>query len=221
MGIVYFMKNIEAEFFGTAALLMVIVGSGIMGESLSQGNEGIALLANSIATGAGLFVLILCLGPISGAHLNPVVSLAEAIWGGLTRKSLFFYWAAQFSGAIVGVWVSHLMFNQVVIQVSTKNRSHPHLWFSELIATFGLVWVIALVGKTRASSVPAGVAAYITAAYWFTSSTAFANPAVSIARALTNTFCGIAPSGILPFVAAQVCGGLLAVGFVWRVRSSR
>lgn len=198
-----------SEFFGTAFLLMVVVGSGIMGESLAQGNQAIALLANSLATGAGLFVLIQCLGPISGAHFNPAVSLTEFLWKRLDRKNLFAYWLAQFSGAILGVLVSHAMFSEAIIQISSKDRSSPNLWLSETIATFGLICTISLAGRKRVESVPFCIAAYITAAYWFTSSTSFANPAVTVARLFTNTFCGISPASVIPFIFAQILGSIL------------
>lgn len=199
-----------SEFLGTAFLLAIVVGSGIMGETLANGNEAIALLANSLATGAGLYVLIQCLGPLSGAHFNPVVSLVEAFWGRLDRKALIIYWCAQILGAVTGVLATHAMFNQTIFQVSSHNRNLPHLWFSEVVATFGLICVIALSGRKRVEAAPASIAAYITAAYWFTSSTSFANPAVTLARSLTDTFCGIAPGGILPFVIAQLLGAVIA-----------
>jgi glycerol uptake facilitator-like aquaporin len=185
-----------SEFLGTAFLLMIVVGSGIMGEKLAQGNEAIALLANSLATGAGLFVLINNLGSISGAHFNPIVSLVEALWGKLDRKTLIAYWIAQFLGAIAGVMVTHIIFNQTIIQISLKNRFGPHLWISEILATFGLICTIALSGRKHVEFAPMSIAAYVTAAYWFTSSTSFANPAVTIARMMTNTFCGISPIGV-------------------------
>jgi glycerol uptake facilitator-like aquaporin len=198
------------EFFGTAFLLMIVVGSGIMGQSLSGGNEAIALLANSLATGAGLFSLIKTLGAVSGAHFNPIVSLVEFFWGRLTLKNLFSYWVAQVSGAICGVLLTHTMFNLTIFQVSLKNRNEPHLWISEIVATFGLICTIALSGKKHVEFAPLSIALYIVSAYWFTSSTSFANPAVTIARSLTNTFCGIAPNGILAFILAQVVGAVLA-----------
>lgn len=212
-------RKVIAEFIGTATLLAVVVGSGIMGEALAQGNAAIALLANSLATGAGLFVLIQCLGPISGAHFNPVVSLIEALWGRLDRKSLISYWAAQFLGAIIGVWVAHGMFHQAIIQISTKDRFAPNLWFAEIVATFGLISTIALAGRKHVECAPMSIAAYIMAAYWFTSSTSFANPAVTVARLFTNTFCGIAPSGVAPFIGAQVVGAILAFWLMRRLRS--
>lgn len=202
--------RILSEFLGTAFLLAIVVGSGIMGERLAGGNEAIALLANSLATGAGLFVLIQSLGSISGAHFNPVVSLIETIWGRLKKKDLPLYWIAQFSGAIFGVLVAHAMFDLPLIQVAQKNRQSTHLALSEFVATFGLMGVIGLAGRKRVEWAPVTIAAYITSAYWFTSSTSFANPAVSFARAWTNTFCGIAPSGVPTFVFAQVVGGLTA-----------
>ncbi|MFA6238006.1 MAG: MIP/aquaporin family protein [Bacteriovorax sp.] len=203
-------QKIIAEFFGTAFLLLVIVGSGITGETLSPGNEAIALLVNSVATGAGLFVLIQNIGPLSGAHFNPVVSLVEMFWGRLDRKNLAMYWLAQFSGAILGVWLAHLIFNQTIFQISDKNRFGSHLWISETIATFGLICTIALAGKKHVEFAPLTVASYVAAAYWFTSSTSFSNPAVTVARMLTDTFCGIAPNGVLAFIAAQILGSLLA-----------
>jgi len=203
-------KKIIAEFIGTAFLLMIVVGSGIMGENLAQGNVAIALLANSLATGFGLFVLIQCIGPLSGAHFNPVVSLVELLWGNLKRQEVYFYWIAQFSGAIFGVLLTHVMFHQDILQVATKNRNEAHLWVSEIVATFGLIATIALAGRKHVEFAPLTVAAYITSAYWFTSSTSFANPAVTVARSLTNTFCGISPSGILTFVTAQCFGAFLS-----------
>jgi glycerol uptake facilitator-like aquaporin len=203
-------KQFISEFLGTTFLLAIIVGSGIMGESLAQGNAAIALLANSLGTGAGLFVLIKTLGTISDAHFNPVVSLVEMLWGRLDRKSLIAYWAAQFLGAITGVLLAHIMFNQPVLQVALKSRVGPHLWVSEIVATFGLICTIALSGRKHAEFAPLSIAAYIVAAYWFTSSTSFANPAVTVARMLTNTFCGIGPAGVIPFIIAQIIGAILA-----------
>lgn len=199
-----------AELLGTAFLLAIVVGSGIMGERLSQGNAAIALLANSLATGMGLFVLIQCLGPISGAHLNPVVSLVEMLWGRIDKKSMMVYFVAQFLGAVIGVLLAHFMFEQSLIQISDKVRMGPHLFVSEIAATFGLICVIALAGRKHVEFAPMSIASYIVAAYWFTSSTSFANPAVTVARMLTNTFCGIAPSGALPFIGAQTVGAVLA-----------
>lgn len=203
-------RRVLSEFLGTAFLLMIVVGSGIMSESLAQGNTAVALLANSLATGAGLFALIQSLGPVSGAHFNPVVSLVEALWGRLERKDLFLYVGAQFSGAIFGVLISHVMFDQPIFQISAKERVGLHLAVSEFIATFGLICTIALAGRKHVEFAPLSIAAYITSAYWFTSSTSFANPAVALARTFTDTFCGIAPSGLAVFIFAQFCGALSA-----------
>jgi glycerol uptake facilitator-like aquaporin len=156
--------RIASEFLGTAFLLMIVVGSGIMGESLSRGDAAIALLANSLATGAGLFVLIQSLGPVSGAHFNPAVSLAEMLWGRLDRKHLLPYWSAQIAGAVLGVWLAHAMFGQEILQFSTRDRAAPRLWLSDFIATFGLLATIALAGKKHVGFAPMSVAAYITAA---------------------------------------------------------
>jgi glycerol uptake facilitator-like aquaporin len=195
-----------AEFLGTAFLVMIVFGSGIMGERLSQGNEAIALLVNSIATGAGLFVLIQCLGTISGAHLNPVVSLVEAFWGRLEKRNFVPYIFAQFVGAIVGVFLTHLMFKLPIIQVSSHERIGFHLYISEIIATFGLLSVVALAGRKHVEFAPLSIAAYIVSAYWFTSSTSFVNPAVTVARTLSDTFCGMAPSGLAVFIGGQITG---------------
>jgi len=203
-------SKILSEFLGTAFLLAIVVGSGIMGEHLSQGNAAITLLANSLATGAGLFVLIQCLGPVSGAHFNPAVSFVELLWGRLKAKDFALYGVAQLLGGLAGVLITHAMFGLPLLQVSDKARASNGLWISEFVATFGLISVIALVGKKRVEWAPVTVAAYITSAYWFTSSTSFANPAVTVARAWTRTFCGIAPAGVPGFVGAQVLGAACA-----------
>jgi len=189
---------------------MIVVGSGIMGESLAQGNTAVALLANSLATGAGLFVLIQNLGPLSGAHFNPVVSLLETLWGRLKKKDLALYVAAQLLGAVAGVLIAHLMFGQPILQISARDRTGLNLGVSEFVATFGLICTIALAGRKHVEFAPLSVAAYITSAYWFTSSTSFANPAVTIARMFTDTFCGIAPSGAPFFIVAQFAGAIVA-----------
>lgn len=207
-------QKILAEFVGSAFLLAIVVGSGIMGESLAQGNIAVALLANSLATGAGLFVLIQCIGPISGAHFNPAVSLVEFLWKRLDRTTLLAYWFAQFSGAVAGVLVTHAMFHQTIFQISTKSRLSPNLWLSESIATFGLICTIALAGRKKPDAVPVSIALYIVSAYWFTSSTSFANPAVTLARSITDTFCGIKPVGAMPFFLAQIIGSLAAFKLV-------
>lgn len=209
--------RVLAELVGTAFLLMIVVGSGIMGERLAQGNEAIALLANSLATGAGLFVLIQSLGPVSGAHFNPVVSLVEKLWGRLDSHELVLYWGAQFVGAMVGVLVAHAMFNQPLLQISTKARLGMHLGIAEFVATFGLIATIALAGRKHVEFAPMSIAAYVASAYWFTSSTSFANPAVTVARAFTDTFCGIAANGIPQFIAAQIVGALLAFCLLRRI----
>ena len=199
-----------AEFLGTAFLLAVVVGSGIMAERLAGGNGAVALLANSLATGAGLIALILTFGPISGAHFNPVVSLIEAGFGRLPRLAAFGYLAAQFTGAIAGVMAANVMFELPLVFASQHARTGSAQLFSELVATFGLVTVILHCAKHRPEAVPYAVGAYISAAYWFTSSTSFANPAVTIARTLTDTFTGIRPADAPGFIAAQAAGGLLA-----------
>ena len=204
-------KRLVAEFLGTAGLLIVVVGSGIMGESLAQGNAAIALLANSIATGAGLYALIQTFGPISGAHFNPVVSIAERCWSRLSTREALAYIGAQTVGAVLGVFATHLMFGLQVFQLSGKNRGELRLVFSEVIATLGLLLVIAFSGKKNVHATPAAVALFITSAYWCTSSTSFANPAVTIARSLSDTFAGINWAGVPAFIGAQICGALLAV----------
>jgi glycerol uptake facilitator-like aquaporin len=198
-----------AEFLGTALLVATIVGSGIMAEHLAAGNAAIALLANSLATAAMLFVLITALSPISGAHLNPAVSLAFALRLQLTWPLFTAYIGAQFAGAIAGTLLAHAMFALPLTQQSSHHRTGLGQWLGEGIATAGLVFTIFTLARHRASAVAAGVALYIGAAYWFTSSTSFANPAVTIARSLTDTFSGVAPSDVLPFIAAQLAGALL------------
>jgi glycerol uptake facilitator-like aquaporin len=199
-----------AEFLGTAGLLIVVVGSGIMGEQLSQGNAAIALLANSLSTGAGLYALIQTFGPISGAHFNPAVSFVECLWKRLSKRDLPKYVLAQVAGAITGVFITHLMFSQSILQLSTRDRSGIGLFVSETVATFGLITVISLSGKRNVEATPLAVALYITSAYWCTSSTSFANPAVTIARSLTDTFSGILWTGAPAFIVAQLLGAVLA-----------
>jgi glycerol uptake facilitator-like aquaporin len=205
-----------AEFLGTALLLLAITGSGIMGESLAAGNVAVALLANSLATAAALYVILSVLGPVSGAHLNPVVSLMEAFAGRLPTGRLIGYLGAQFSGAVAGVWAVHLMFGQTVLQVATKPRSSGALLFSEFLATLillGLVRTATARGDTR---IPAYVALTVLAGYWATASTFFANPAVTVARALTDTFVGIRPADVLPFLGMQ-CSALALVVILARL----
>lgn len=202
-----FCRAATAEAIGTAFLLAIVVGSGIMGERLSQGNVAVALLANSIATGAGLYALIVIFGPVSGAQFNPVVS-AVSIWDGrLSAQCGVVYMLAQICGAYVGVGIAHAMFGLPIIQISTHIRPTLGEGFGEVVATFGLVLIILLALKYRAESIPVAVAAYITSAYWFTSSTSFANPAVTFARAMTDTFAGISPHSVPLFVCGQLIGG--------------
>jgi glycerol uptake facilitator-like aquaporin len=209
-------RAIVAEATGTALLLAAVVGSGIMGERLAGGNVAIALLANTVATGAALVALILTFGPISGAHLNPAVTLMEAWRGATAWRRVPGYLVAQFVGAVVGVACAHLMFGEALFTASRHVRSGGAQLFSEFIATFGLVAVIRGCGRYRPSSVPFAVGAYITGAYWFTASTSFANPAVTLARSLTDTFAGIRPSDAAGFIAAQLAGALAASGlFAW------
>lgn len=199
------LKNkIIAEFFGTALLLAIVTGSGIMGESLSSGNAAVALLGNSIATGCGLYALITLLGPISGAHFNPVVSLMFWQKGTMSIHELPSYVVAQITGAICGVWLTHLMFHLPILQLSNKPRNGLGIWVSELAATFILLSVIHLGVKYAQEKIPMLVALTVTAGYWFTSSTFFANPAVTLARSLTNTFVGIAPADVFGFIALQL-----------------
>jgi glycerol uptake facilitator-like aquaporin len=208
-----FLQRLIAEFTGTAFLLIGVVGSGIMAEALSGGNDGIALLANAIATGAMLYMLITILGPISGAHFNPVVTLAFTLRGAHAPREAAGFILVQIAGGIVGVWLSHVMFDLDVFQLSTKPRSGLAQWSSEIIATFGLLFTIFGGLKSRPDAVPTLVALYITGAYWFTSSTSFANPAVTIARSFTNTFAGINLAHMPMFILAQLIGGALMVAF--------
>jgi glycerol uptake facilitator-like aquaporin len=200
-----------AEWLGSAFLLAGVVGSGIMAERLAGGNLALSLLCNTIATGAILVVLILMLGPVSGAHFNPAVSLAFALRSELTWTDAAIYIAAQIVGAISGVWAAHLMFELPVWQFSLTQRTGGGQWLAETVATFGLLSTIFGVGARAPSAVSYAVGLYITSAYWFTASTSFANPAVTIARSLSNTFAGISPSGVLAFVVAQLVGAGLAI----------
>jgi len=203
-------RRLTAETLGTALLLAVVVGSGIMGERLAGGNIAIALLANTLATGAGLTVLILVFGPISGAHFNPAVTLAEAWSGGVAWHDVPGYLVAQVAGGLAGVAVAHGMFDLPLFSASTHVRSGPSQWFSEFVATFGLLATIWGCVRQRAAAVPYAVGAYITSAYWFTASTSFANPAVTIARAASNTFAGIRPDDVTGFILAQLAGAFAA-----------
>jgi len=209
-------QAIVSEALGTLLLLATVVGSGIMAERLAGGNRAIALLGNTIPTGAMLVVLILIFGPISGAHFNPVVTLTFLWRGEARRAEALTYIPAQIVGAVLGVWLAHLMFDAPLLQISLKARAGFGQIVSEFVATFGLIATILGVAHKRADTVPWAVGLYITAAYWFTASTSFANPAVTMARALTNSFSGIAPAYVLPFIAAQAMGAAVAAGlFGW------
>ena len=211
-------RRFVAEAVGTAMLLAAVVGSGIMADRLSGGNEAIALLANTLATGAALVALILTFGPISGAHFNPAVTVADASQGGLPWGDVPGYVAAQALGAVVGVWVAHAMFGERLFMFSLHARSGPAQLLSEFVATFGLLSVIWGCSRRRPAVVPFAVAAYITAAYWFTASTSFANPAVTVARALSDTFAGIRPIDVPGFIVAQFAGAAVATMlFRWLV----
>jgi glycerol uptake facilitator-like aquaporin len=203
-------ERLLAEYLGTAGLLIVVVGSGIMGETLAQGNSAIALLANSLATGAGLYALIQTFGSISGAHFNPAVSFVERLWRRLSTAELIGYATAQVFGGISGVLLTHAMFGKAIFQLSKHDRGDFRFAISEMTATFGLLLVISLSGKKNVETTPLAVALYITSAYWCTSSTSFANPAVTIARSFTDTFSGILWTGAPAFIAAQVFGAFLA-----------
>lgn len=211
-------RRIAAEFLGTAFLVAAVVGSGIMGERLADGNAALALLANTVATGSALVALILTIGPISGAHLNPAVTLADALEGGLPWGETPHYILGQTLGGVSGAIIAHLMFGLPIVSLSRHTRSGPAQVFSEFIATFGLLSVIWGCSRLRSNAVPFAVGAYITAAYWFTASTSFANPAVTIARCLSDTFAGIRPMDVPWFLVAQFLGGIAAtLLFRWLV----
>ena len=201
-----------AEALGSFFLFATVIGSGIMAEQLAGGNVAVALLGNTLATGAMLFVLITMLGPISGAHFNPAVTLNFRLRGELTTVAALVYVAAQLGGGILGVWAAHLMFDLPILQLSDKARTGTGQWTGELIATFGLVLTILGTLRSRQEWVPVSVALYIVAAYWFTSSTSFANPAITVARSLSDSFAGISPVDVSGFVVAQVAGAVLAFG---------
>jgi arsenate reductase len=206
-------RKATAEAVGTGLLVAVVVGSGIFAQRLSAGDGGLQLLENSLATGAGLMALILAFGAVSGAHFNPVVSLADRVLGGLTTRELAAYVPAQIVGGCAGAVLANLMFDLPAVTLSTHARSSGGLWLGEVVATFGLLTVIlGVVRSGRTSAAPFAVGGYIAAAYWFTSSTSFANPAVTIARTLTDTFAGIKPSSTPAFIAAQIAGGAVAIG---------
>ncbi|HZL37405.1 MAG TPA: MIP/aquaporin family protein [Tepidisphaeraceae bacterium] len=212
-------QRVVSEMLGTAFLLATVIGSGIMAQRLSGGNDALALLCNTLPTGAMLTVLILIFGPVSGAHFNPAVTIAFALRGELPWPLACMYLAVQVGGAFMGVWAAHMMFELPVWQLSTHVRTGPGQWFAEAVATFGLVLTIFGCVARAPGSVAFAVGLYITAAYWFTASTSFANPAVTMARALSDTFAGIAPAGVLAFIIAQMIGMLAAVGlsrWLWR-----
>ncbi len=212
-------RPLTAEFIGTAFLLATVVGSGIMAERLAGGNVAIALLGNTIPTGAILVVLITMLGPISGAHFNPAVTLIFRLRGEIVTSLAIAYVAAQIAGGVAGVWAAHLMFEEQLLQFSAKSRTGGAQWFAEGVATFGLIFTILATLKTRAEAVPMAVGLYITAAYWFTASTSFANPAVTIARSFSDTFAGIDPTHMPAFIAAQIVGALAALAVcTWLLR---
>ncbi len=215
-------KRLVAEAVGTALLLAVVIGSGIMGERLCGGNVAIALLGNTLATGAGLVVLITMFGPLSGAHFNPAVTMVFAARREISWLLALAYIAVQVLGAIGGVWTAHAMFGEPVIQISTKLRGGPAQMFSEAVATFGLIAAILGSIRFRPDATPMIVGLYITAAYWFTASTSFANPAVTLARSFSNTFAGIAPTSAPGFIVAQLAGAsVAALLFGWLLRAPR
>lgn len=203
-------RQLAVEALGTALLLAIVIGSGIMGERLAGGNVAVALLGNTMATGAGLVVLITIFGPLSGAHFNPAVTMVFAARGELRAVTALGYAAVQVIGAVLGVWAAHLMFGEAVLQVSTRVRDGSAQAFSEAVATFGLIAAILGSMRLRSDATPVIVGLYITSAYWFTASTSFANPAVTVARALSDTFAGIAPSSVPGFIVAQLAGAGVA-----------
>ena len=215
-------KRLAAEALGTALLVATVVGSGIMGEKLAGGNVALALLGNTLPTGAILVVLILALGPISGAHFNPAVSLVMGLGKAHPWREFLPYTAAQIVGGCIGTLIAHGMFDLPLIEFATKARTGSAQWFAELVATFGLIVTITAVSRFKAEAIPVAVGLYITAAYWFTASTSFANPAVTVARALTNSFSGIAPGDVPMFIVAQLAGALAGLGVMsWFFSPSR
>jgi glycerol uptake facilitator-like aquaporin len=217
-------RRLAAEAVGTALLLATVIGSGIMAQRLAGGNVALALLGNTLPTGAILVVLILIFGPVSGAHFNPVVSMVFALRKQLPWRDAIAYIALQMAGALAGVWIAHLMFELPFWQLSSTLRTGPGQWLAEAVATFGLLLTILGCLRGAASAIPYAVGLYITAAYWFTASTSFANPAVTVARAFSDTFAGIAPAHVLGFVVAQMLGALgasLFASWLWRTRSEK
>ncbi len=206
------LRCLLAELLGSAFLTAVVIGSGIAAQQLSPGNAGLQLLENAAATAAGLFAIILMFGPVSGGHFNPVVSFVDAAFGGVSWRTAGAYLPVQVIGCTVGAMVANLMFSKAVISLSTHDRATPAHFFSEVVATLGLILVVFSLARTgRTRSTPAAVAAYIGAAYFFTSSTSFANPAITVGRMFSNTFAGIAPTSVPSFISAQVVGGLVAL----------
>ena len=204
-------RRLTAEFIGSAFLAAVVIGSGIAARQLSPGNTGLELLENAAATAAGLFALILMVGPVSGAHFNPVVSFVDAAFGGITWRTALAYLVAQVAGCSTGAVVANLMFSRTAVTISTHHRASAAHFLSEVVATVGLIVIIFALARTgRGKSAPAAVGAYIGAAYFFTSSTSFANPAIAVGRMFSNSFAGIAPSSVPSFVAAEAVGGALA-----------
>ena len=214
------MRAYLSEFTGTAMLLATVIGSGIMGETLANGNTAIALLGNTIATGSILYVLITVFGPISGAHFNPAVTIAMLISKKISIKDALIFIGLQILGAGLGVMIAHGMFGLEILQISSKLRQGPSQGFSEVIATFGLILIIFGGMKVRPEAIPALVGFYITSAYWFTASTSFANPAVTLARSLSNTFAGISPNNIIMFISCQFIGMLVALIIIKKIFSS-
>jgi glycerol uptake facilitator-like aquaporin len=214
------MRAYLSEFTGTAMLLATVIGSGIMGETLANGNTAIALLGNTIATGSILYVLITVFGPISGAHFNPAVTIAMLISKKISIKDALIFIILQILGAGLGVMIAHGMFGLEILQISSKLRQGPSQGFSEVIATFGLILIIFGGLKVRPEAIPALVGFYITSAYWFTASTSFANPAVTLARSLSNTFAGISPNNIIMFISCQFIGMLVALIIIKKIFSS-
>ena len=215
-------RRLAAEALGTAFLLATVVGSGIMAESLAGGNVALALLGNTIPTGAILIVLIIMFGPISGAHFNPAVTLAFALKRQISLRDGGLYVIVQIIGGLLGVIAAHVMFDVTMIQESVKARTGPAQWFAEIVATFGLVSTILMTLRWRPDAVPYTVGLFITAAYWFTASTSFANPAVTIARSFTDSFSGIAPDHVPAFVISQCIGAAIAVALAaWLLRPAR
>jgi glycerol uptake facilitator-like aquaporin len=214
------MRKLLAEALGTAFLLIGVVGSGIMAETLSPQNTGLALLANAIATGAILYVIITIFGPVSGAHFNPAVTFGFRLRGEIGTRDALAYVAVQIAAGILGVWIAHAMFDLTILQTSTKLRPGPANWLAEIVATFGLMLTILGGIRYRPEAIPALVGLYITGAYWFTASTSFANPAVTIARGLSDTFAGIYPGHVAPYIGMQLIGAALAV-FVARAVFAR